>query len=85
TMALRVSVKNTFLTFDECEGEESPEAEEGVFASAKSRSKAASPRSRSLECSSPTRKLEDFDSGQVSKLNKLLDDDQVVIKECFSP
>jgi len=72
-------VKNTFLSFDE----------EGSISSQvlpQNTRKYASPRSRSAECSSPNRQPEEEgDPVQIHKLNRLLDDDKEVRKECLSP
>lgn len=81
---LRVSVKNTFLSFNGCQEAEEPESGD-LLISAQERSKIASPRSRSVECSSPTRQPEDIEHPQIHQLNRLLDDDQVAIKQALSP
>eukprot|EP00928_Gymnodinium_smaydae_P040463 TRINITY_DN27443_c0_g2_i1.p1 TRINITY_DN27443_c0_g2~~TRINITY_DN27443_c0_g2_i1.p1 ORF type:complete len:540 (+),score=97.93 TRINITY_DN27443_c0_g2_i1:245-1864(+) len=67
-MAVRVSLKNTFLTFSE-EGEDAPPRR--VVGS-----KAASPRSRSLECSSPRSPEGDENAYglQIERLNRLLEE-----------
>jgi len=73
---MRVCVKNTFITFDD--GDERQELP------ARTRQSIASPRSRSAECSSPTRQ-EECNDDQIVRLNKVLDGDQEVLREIRSP
>jgi len=72
-----VSVKNTFITFDDPDErqEELP---------ARTRQSIASPRSRSAECSSPRRE-EECNDDQIVRLNKVLDGDQETLREIRSP
>jgi len=68
---VRVSLKNTFLAFDASE-----ELDEQLESTRANPSKAASPRSRSVECMSPSRMLpEEQNDSQIQKLNRLLDAD----------
>mmetsp|Transcript_59932 Transcript_59932/g.128630 ORF Transcript_59932/g.128630 Transcript_59932/m.128630 type:complete len:458 (-) Transcript_59932:87-1460(-) len=65
-----VTLKNTFLSFettDEVEGHHDEEQEMVMNAR-----KAASPRSRSVECPTPNRVLNDDHGMQIEKLNKIL-------------
>lgn len=65
---VKVSLKNTFLSFEEEDsGEELPRA---------TMQKAASPRSRSAECHSPNRVPAEPSCSQIEKLNRLLGTDQ---------
>lgn len=72
-----MSVKNTFITFDDPDErqEELP---------ARTRQSIASPRSRSAECSSPRRE-EECNDDQIMRLNKVLDGDQETLREIRSP
>lgn len=72
-----MSVKNTFITFDD-PGERQEELP------ARTRQSIASPRSRSAECSSPRRE-EECNDDQIVRLNKVLDGDQETLREIRSP
>lgn len=73
---MRVSLKNTFLTLD---------CQEDEFRRLLTGTKAASPRSRSLECPSPSRVPLDAPTLQIEKLNRLLDEDEAALFEVRSP
>lgn len=65
---VRVSLKNTFLSFDGIEEEPDLRDERPPRA----HRQAASPRSRSAECMSPNRVPEEVNGAQIEKLNRLL-------------
>jgi len=70
---VRVSLKNTFLSFDENDEECEEVLQHAVLRKVPSPKQAASPRSRSVECPSPHRDCEDRPEGvQIEKLNELL-------------
>lgn len=80
---LRVVLKNTFLSFDEREEQQA----EAVQPPAAVVRPTASPRSRSLECSSPNRVPSPAPCAlpQLEKLNKLLDEDGSPVGSPGSP
>lgn len=73
---MRVTLKNTFLSFEGAEDEDDDQTEEMEQPRRRSmtRESAASPRSRSMECPSPTRDRVDSDvlDQQIQNLNRII-------------